>query len=697
MLNIVNEFSLDEISRIIIVGSYGLDASLKKRFLEDFEKQEQCQKYIGYMNELFDVRNNRDVIPIPTEEKDQWIGGITALGKNLPKNCFLDKVKPGCGATTLAIENDEHYIIVAPFNPLLKNKYKKHKNTLVCYSSEFDKNKAINKIRKQDIVKVMVTYNSFTELMEWLYSSRRDVFDELNILVDEAHNLITEYQYRDNAIDQLHKTLLYFKDKLKITFMSATLPDNKYLISGFEDYPIQRIEWKKVDPVQVNVIIPVIRKKGAKGSVRLVNEIKPFIRQLIANRLEGKTNRNLYFLCNSVDYAIGIAKEMKLRPDQVKFCFANNTKNQEKLDKLSSRKRFEIVDIDETDENGNYYPVNFVTEASFEGCDCMDENAVAYIVTDVLKRNTLLDVATKYVQAIFRFRESKYKMEAYHLINATYDNEKIDEDEFKQNLKWEILKAVKLCERYNQKSDLEKGELITQFNYKLLRKDEYSRFMTVKTEGQYDDFGIENVSDKYFVVNEKMIQYAYFVWNIHNKVFSVDGTKNGINESYNRSLVVNALEPVIIDIDDDGIYREKLSYKGTIELFLEAVKKPERDRTDAEREFLQEVYLENREIMDFYTLRGEEAFKKVRYSKIAIQRALRDCPFDKKPRIISALKSRYHIGDYYENKVMKEFLQAIYEEIKYDRKAKATDIKEFCEVKRTTKDGKEVFRILNFK
>ena len=46
---------------------------------------------------------------------------------------------------------------------------------------------------------------------------------------------------------------------------------------------------------------------------------------------------------------------------------------------------------------------------------------------------------------------------------------------------------------------------------------------------------------------------------------------------------------------------------------------------------------------------------------------------------------------------MKEFLQVIYEEIKYDRKAKATDIKEFCEVKRTTKDGKEVFRILNFK
>ena len=76
---------------------------------------------------------------------------------------------------------------------------------------------------------------------------------------------------------------------------------------------------------------------------------------------------------------------------------------------------------------------------------------------------------------------------------------------------------------------------------------------------------------------------------------------------------------------------------------------------------------------------------------------MRDCPFDKKPRIISALKRRYHIGDYYENKAMKEFLQVIYEEIKYDRKAKATDIKEFCEVKRTTKDGKEVFRILNFK
>ena len=50
MLNIVNKFSLDEISRIVIVGSYGLDASLKKRFLENFEKQEQCQKYIGMIS-----------------------------------------------------------------------------------------------------------------------------------------------------------------------------------------------------------------------------------------------------------------------------------------------------------------------------------------------------------------------------------------------------------------------------------------------------------------------------------------------------------------------------------------------------------------------------------------------------------------------------------------------------------------------
>lgn len=41
---------------------------------------------------------------------------------DLPHNCIFNKVITGCGATTVALFNDENYIIAVPTTELITNK-----------------------------------------------------------------------------------------------------------------------------------------------------------------------------------------------------------------------------------------------------------------------------------------------------------------------------------------------------------------------------------------------------------------------------------------------------------------------------------------------------------------------------------------------------------------------------------------------
>lgn len=42
--------------------------------------------------------------------------------KDFPMNCIFNKVKTGCGATTIALTNNENYIITVPTTELIENK-----------------------------------------------------------------------------------------------------------------------------------------------------------------------------------------------------------------------------------------------------------------------------------------------------------------------------------------------------------------------------------------------------------------------------------------------------------------------------------------------------------------------------------------------------------------------------------------------
>ena len=103
------------------------------------------------------------------------------------------------------------------------------------------------------------------------------------------------------------------------------------------------------------------------------------------------------------------------------------------------------------------------------------------------------------------------------------------------------------------------------------------------------------------------------------------------------------------------------------------------------------IWRDHQRVIDAYQLLGREKVEKLGYSTKYVDRELIKC--SDKPQ---TAKIAEMLG--------KEI--TILPQVRFDDDIKkllseinrtATDIKEFCEVKRTTKDGKEVFRILNFK
>ena len=53
---------------------------------------------------------------------------------DLPHNCIFDKGKTGAGGTSVALLNDEPYVIAVPFLSLIENKTAQHRSVLAIYS-----------------------------------------------------------------------------------------------------------------------------------------------------------------------------------------------------------------------------------------------------------------------------------------------------------------------------------------------------------------------------------------------------------------------------------------------------------------------------------------------------------------------------------------------------------------------------------
>jgi hypothetical protein len=144
----------------------------------------------------------------------------------LPSNCVLNKGVTGCGATTLAIEQEGNTIIAMPYVGLIQNKVNQYPDTLLGIYGEGDKTEEIRKyLEDNEIYKIATTYDSLPKVCRILSELGKNPYKNAFLAIDEWHVLFQAYLFRNNAVKELFVEADKFDRK---TYISATPIPKEY-------------------------------------------------------------------------------------------------------------------------------------------------------------------------------------------------------------------------------------------------------------------------------------------------------------------------------------------------------------------------------------------------------------------------------------------------------------------------------------
>jgi hypothetical protein len=305
---------------------------------------------------------------------------ISANGKylsdfmdDLPHNSYINKGITGCGGTTLAITNDENYVIAVHSTNIIINKSKQHKNLCPIYSETTNED-ILYYLQNKDISikKFIVTYDSVPRLLKFINAS------EYRLLVDESHILI---RYLGHFKTSVCHALIERTYKFKSTsFLTATPTDRAFLPEPLKKLDYINIQWK-------NAIKPEIKHMYCG------NQIQTKVVSFIIDKLDNTDNEIYVFYNSKFGVVTTIKKLLMIREDisldDIKIVFADSDENIKFFRQRLKNKKLNIGHEIEVDENGCPLPgynkrINFISSFGFEGIDFYThgKNVITLVVAD---------------------------------------------------------------------------------------------------------------------------------------------------------------------------------------------------------------------------------------------------------------------------------------------------------------------------
>lgn len=347
----------------------------------------------------------------------------------MPENCLFNKNAVGCGGSSYAIESNECWILAVPTVNLIIDKMQKYNadekdrgfRIAGVYSAESFVPDAIKPSNEDDIrrisseanpkVTIMCTYDSLDRVLANVMPFK------FKLMIDEYHSLLTQYSFRDKAIDKVLEIYDRFRS---FVFMSATPIKREFMFEALKELPIVDVEWAE--------------KQAVKVDTKECRNVESAVIQIMKRFYDGIEEGNVYFYINSLKFIESAIKKFnQVYPD------ANaSSKNVRVIYSRNNKAKINIGGEDDKKIIPNGLPkdkpklFNFITSTAFEGCDIMDENGRTVIVSDGAKAHTMLDISTLCVQIIGRIRNSKYNSRITHLYSKSrYSNmSKEDFDKF---------------------------------------------------------------------------------------------------------------------------------------------------------------------------------------------------------------------------------------------------------------------------
>ena len=393
---------------------------------------------------------------------------------NFQGPCIIDKEVPGCGMTEFAIDpKSGNVILCSPRKILLSNKHEQHPDTtfIVDYANLDNDSVGFDRdLREEDIAerkrksksqctsftdmareykkfldefnyfgtevdskdkkvknsklkvsvllneymscmdsrglpyKILVTYDSFPMIRGILGSSIK----EFSVVVDEFQAILQDSRFKS---DSESKFLNSLGGLSKVYFISATPILDKYLgmIDFFKNMNFYKLDWETNAPGRI--VKPDLEVKySASFSQVLKNLIRSyrlgkFPKKCVVredNIVEECVSKEAVIYLNSVHLIIQTISSNKLSPDEVNILCANTEENQKKIDSKIPGHTIGRVPL----RNEPRKMFTFCTRTVYLGADFYSDNACSFVFSDSNKDYLAVDISQDLPQILGRQRLS---------------------------------------------------------------------------------------------------------------------------------------------------------------------------------------------------------------------------------------------------------------------------------------------------
>ena len=416
-------------------------------------------------------------------------------GFELPKG-ILNKGVTGCGATSVAIEDEHKTIICSPRINLIKNKVSQHKGLLGVYG-DVKNDEIMAYLEKAETPKIMVTYDSMPRLAKLI-----DDKSDWRIVVDEYQYLLIDSGFRSDKAIALLDVVNEFD---YVTYLSATPIADKYIqqMEQFKDVSYTELIWG--DRVER---IYVAREVSAKPIDNAIKIVRNYQNGNFPKEGDAVSKECVIFL-NSVTNIANIIHQTKIPPEDVNIIVADTEENRKLVRQIGKGYDIGIIPL----EGEPHKMFTFCTSTAFAGCDFYSPCASTFVISDNKKVHTSIDIATELAQIAGRQRLACNPFRKTMVFIYNVDIGESNADIYKNAIEQKLEKSIKMAEWKNGAPDYFKKDVIKE-----------------TSEMQ----NIMKYSESYVRYDEKSDSFTVNRWAYLNELFAYDVQ----HENYQDSIII---------------------------------------------------------------------------------------------------------------------------------------------------------------
>lgn len=416
-------------------------------------------------------------------------------GFELPKG-ILNKGVTGCGATSVAIQDEHKTIICSPRINLIKNKVGQHEGLLGVFG-DVKNDEIMAYLETTETPKIMVTYDSMPRLAK-LITDKSD----WRVVVDEYQYLLIDSGFRsDKAIAFLNAVSEFDY----VTYLSATPIADKYIqkMEQFNDVPYTELIWgDRVERIDVERIVS---PKPINNAIEIVRNYQNGVFPTEGDAI----SKECVIFLNSVTNITNIVRQTKLPHEDVNIIVADTEENRKLVRQIDEG--FDIGSIPLEGEPHKMF--TFCTSTAFAGCDFYSTCASTFVISDNKKVHTSIDIATELVQIAGRQRLACNPFRKTIVFIYNVDIGEGNADVYKEAIEQKLRKSEGLAEWKNSAPEDFKKDVIK----------ETSEMQNIK-----------KYSESYVRYDEKSDCFTVNRWAYLNELFAYDVQ----HENYQNSIIV---------------------------------------------------------------------------------------------------------------------------------------------------------------